>query len=78
MSEFVCDPAEAEVDLIDLRARLLAKTKGISKYDAYQELLASSEGLGLLADVKLVQKRYDEEDQLRWAAQQLEEVEKAK
>jgi hypothetical protein len=74
MTDLGQDPAAGEAELIDLRARLLAERNGISKYAAYQELLSSPEGLRLLADLKMVQKRYDEEDDLRFAAQTLEKT----
>jgi len=72
MSDIARDPAKGEADLIDLRVQLLAKRKGVSKYAAYQELLSSPEGLRLLADLKMVQKQYEEEDRLRRAAQALD------
>ena len=78
MTHIAEDPARGEAELIDLRVEHLAKRRGISKYAAYQRLLSSPEGMRLLADLKMVQKRYDEEDQLRSAAQRLEEVGKAR
>lgn len=77
MTDLQQDPARGEADLIDLRVEHLAKRRGISKYAAYQRLLSSPEGMRL-ADLKMVQKRYDEEDQLRSAAQRLEEGGKAR
>jgi hypothetical protein len=74
MTDINEDPARGEADLIDFRVEQLANRQGISKYAAYQELLSSPEGLRLLADLKMVQKRYDEEDELRSAAQSLEEA----
>jgi hypothetical protein len=68
------DPARAEADLIDLRAEQLATRHDISKYAAYQRLLSSPDGLRLLADLKMVQKRYEEEADLRRAAQILDEI----
>jgi hypothetical protein len=68
------DPASGEADLIDLRVQQLVERTGATKFEAYQELLSTPEGLRLLADLKMVQKRYDEEGELRFAAQRLEEI----
>jgi hypothetical protein len=76
MSDVVQDPARAEANLIDLRVELLMKRDGIDKWTAYNKFLRSPMGLRLLADLKMVQKGYDEEDRLRSAAQRLEEVKK--
>jgi hypothetical protein len=67
------DPARAEADLIDLRVQLLAEREGLDKWSAYQKYLRSSDGMRKLADLKLVQRSYAEEDQLRTAAQWLEQ-----
>jgi hypothetical protein len=73
VSDIVRDPAEAEANLIDLRASLLAERNRISKFSAYRELLSRPEGLRLLADLTMVQKRYEEEKELRATAQEIEE-----
>jgi hypothetical protein len=67
------DPARAEADLIDLRVQLLAEREGLDKWNAYQKYLSSPDGMRKLADLRLVQRRYAEEDQLRSAAQWLEQ-----
>ena len=71
--------------VIPLRVRQICSTSGRSclrngkpfrSTAAYQELLSNTEGMRLLADYKMVQKRYGEESDLRAAAQRLEEVQK--
>jgi hypothetical protein len=69
--------AREQLYLVESRPRNRVKRHGISKHAAYQQLLSTPEGLRLLADLKMVQRRYEEEDQLRSAAQRLEEVGKA-
>ncbi len=64
---------ESEADLIDLRVEHLAQHEGIGKYEAYERFLCTPEGIRLLADLRLTQKRYDEESDLRIAALRLEE-----
>jgi len=65
---------EAEADLIDLRVEHLAEREGISMYEAYGRFLPTAEGMRLLADLRLTQKRYDEESDLRIAAQRLGDI----
>jgi hypothetical protein len=64
---------QSEADLIDLGVKHLAEREGIGKYEAYERFLCTPEGMRLLADLRLTQKRYDEESDLRIAAHRLEE-----
>lgn len=69
---------DIEADLIDLRVEYLAKQSEITKYEAYEHFLSTPEGMRLLADLRMTQKRYDEQSELRIAANLLEESTKLK
>jgi hypothetical protein len=73
MNHHAQDPARAEAELIDLWVQLLAEREGLDKWSAYQQYLRSPDGMKKLADLKLVQGRYAEEDRLRSAAEWLEQ-----
>ena len=75
MNRVVQDPARAEAELIDLRVQLLAEREAIDKWSAYKKYLSSPDGMRKLADLKLVQRRYAEEDQLRTVAASIDQFE---